>query len=248
MQSKSVISVLLYILGLSFNLALLAVVAFAVYTFAMDGFEFGGGLAEELVAIGDDYEVEFVLHEETSASDVARELEELGIINNRLLFQLETFLMGRVRVYQPGTFLLNRSMNNTEVHRALRTPPPPEQGHHVITIPEGWTVRDIALYLDENRGFFSAEEFMYEVENGHFSFTFLNEIPSHPDRPRLEGYLFPDTYWISLSPTPREVILNMLHRFEDVFDDARADRAYELGMSMDEVIIIASIISNRFSQ
>ena len=239
MAIDRIINFLLYLLGMMFNLILMLAVAYGVYFFAVAGFNFGSGFAYDMTAEGYYYEIEFVLDEDMPAAEVAVILEEMGIISNHWLFRLELFLMGRVRTYPAGTYTLNRNMSNTEVHRILRGTTTAQAPEDVITIPEGFTISDMAAYF-EYRGFFSAEDFIYVADNGHFPFTFLNEVPNRPNR--LEGYLFPDTYRIPVNPTPGDIILRMLRRFDEIYDLELRDRAYEMNLSMDEVIIIASII------
>ncbi|MCL2840065.1 MAG: endolytic transglycosylase MltG [Defluviitaleaceae bacterium] len=240
MKIDKVINVMTYFMGMAFNLAILAVVAFAVWQFTLWGFSQGEYLANAMVYVGEDYEIEFILEEDTSAADVARMLEDLDVINNAMLFQAEIFLMGRANYYSAGTYTLNRNMSNTDVHRILRGRSDTQAPHQVIRVLEGWTLRDMAEYF-EYREFFPAEEFLYVAQNGHFSFAFLQDVPiGRPNR--LEGYLFPETYHISLNPTPGEIITIMLRQFEIIFDEAMHYRAEEMGLSVDAVITIASIV------
>ena len=239
MGSKSIIDILLWVLGLVFNLVLILVIAYIVYIFAMRGFAFGGSLAEDMVFLGEEMDIEFIISEPTPAEEIAAELEELGIISSSLLYRIELFLLGRVRTYHPGTYILSPSMTNTEIHRILAVQPVEEVPHLVITIPEGWTIADMAAYF-EYREFFTAEEFIDYANNGIFNFSFLQDVPQRENR--LQGYLFPDTYWVSLNPTPREIILNMLRQFENVFSAVYVVQAEEMGFTVDEIITMASII------
>jgi len=242
-MSEKIINVLQFVLGVTFNLALVALIVFGVYTFVQRGLAFGAEFAGDMVYVGPDHEIEFILEEDTPAAEVARMLADKGIIHNQWLFRLELFLKGSTRVYRAGTYTLNTNMSNTAVNVALRQQPPPEVPHNVITIPEGWTVRDIAIYLESREEFdFTAEEFIEEANTGFFNFHFLTEVPNRNVQYRLEGYLFPDTYFVSLSPTPREVLNNMLQQFQNVFDAEQRARAEYLGLTMDEVVIMASII------
>jgi len=233
-------SVISYILGMAFNIAILAVVAYAVYWFAMWGFNQGGTFAAQMLEEGPDYEIIFVLEEDTPRSEAAQMLYHAGAINNPWLFQLEMFLKNSTRVFRAGTYTLNRNMSNTEVHRTfLRTGTglAPEEEIRVL---EGWTIQDMAEYF-EYRNFFTAEEFVYVATYGHFNFSFLLGLPD--DRPNgLEGYLFPDTYRIPINPTPGCIIVRMLRRFDYVFDADMREQAYEMGLTIDEVVIMASII------
>ncbi|MCL2217560.1 MAG: endolytic transglycosylase MltG [Defluviitaleaceae bacterium] len=240
MKLDRVINVGLYFLGMAFNLAIIAVVGFAVWHFTLQGIEWGEDLAYAMTYEGPHEVVEFVLEVDTSAAEVARMLEEQGIINSSLLFQAELFLFGRPDYYSAGTYTLNRNMTNTDVHLTLRGRPDDFAPEQVIRIPEGWTIRDMAMYF-EYREFFPAEEFIRVAQYGHFSFAFLRDIPE--DRPnRLEGYLFPDTYRIPINPSPYDIISRMLRAFDTVVDESIHYRAEYLGMTLDEVIIMASII------
>lgn len=240
MNFDKIINFLLYLLGMAFNLVIMILVAYAVWFFAITGFELGGSLAYDMTSEGEyHYEIEFVLDEETPAADVAVILQEMGIISNHWLFRLELFLMGRVRTYQAGTYTLNLNMTNTQAHHVLRGSMATQAPEEIITIPEGWTIGDMAAYF-EYREFFTAEEFIYVAESGHFPFAFLNEVPERPNR--LEGYLFPDTYRIPVNPTPGDIIVRMLRRFDEVFDAELRTRAYEMNLTMDDVVRMASII------
>jgi UPF0755 protein len=240
MKQKTLLNMLLYILGMSFNLALMALIGYAVYVFTLEGFAFGESFAEYMVEEGEDYEVIITLDDYTSLADMARRLEEEGIIPNQFMFRLERILMNSAQDYRPGTFTLNRNMTSSQINIALRRLPPAEQQFQRITIPEGWAIRDMANYF-ERRGFFPAEDFINAAQYGQFNYGFLMNIPR--DRPnRLEGYLFPDTYEISMTPSPEHIIHRMLMRFENLFTDYYRERAYELGLTVDEAVIIASII------
>ena len=241
MTTDKIISYLLYFLGLLFNIALIAVIAFLFFNVVNRAQEFGFDLAAAIVYEGPDEEVQFVLTEDTPAAEVARRLEEMGLISSWLVYYAENFLLSRPDYYRAGVFTLNRNMSNNEIHRALRWRPAAERVPHlVITIREGWTLRDMAEYF-ESRDFFTAEEFLHVAQYGHFSFSFLRDVPT--DRPnRLEGYLFPETYFISLNPTPGEIITIMLRQFERIFDEAMIVRAEEMDITIDEAVIMASII------
>ena len=244
MKPNKAANIVTFILGMGFNLAILAVVAYAIFHFTQAGFNFGSEFASSMLEVGPDEEVIFVLPEDTPRAAVAQKLYQYELIANPWLFQLEMFLKNSTRVYRAGTYVLNRNMTNTDVNATLRRGTLPEAtGHIIVTIREGWTIREMAEYF-ESREFFPAQEFIDYAQNGVFDFRFLDGVPDLPGRNRLEGYLFPDTYWLPLDPTPRAIILRMLIRFEEVMEGAWIHRAYELGHTLDDIIIMASIIEN----
>lgn len=108
-----------------------------------------------------------------------------------------------------------------------------------ITIPEGYTIDDIASSL-ENEGICSKEDFILAVNE--------YELPSYvkvdsQKRYNLEGYLFPDTYKVKIGETPKEIISKMILRFEEVFSSIEKDLNIEVeNNDIEKIITIASII------
>ena len=249
MKPNKASNVISYILGMAFNLAILALVAFAIYQGAMWGFNRGNDFAIDMVTQGPDHTIIFVLEYDTPRAEAARKLYNAGAINNPWLFRLEMFLKNSTRIFRAGTYELNANMSNTEVNATLRQGQTPEAaGEERITVREGWNIFQMAIYF-EYRGFFTAEEFIDYVQNGDFSsFRFLWDVPDVPGRNRLEGYLFPDTYNIPLNPTPRDIIIRMLNRFEYLMEGAWIYRAEELGLTLDEIINIAAMVENETGQ
>jgi UPF0755 protein len=239
MKLEAILDILKFILGLMFNIALMAAVIYMVYSYALEGYGKGSDFAAKLTAEGPDSEVEFVLEEDTPVSEAARMLEELGVIRNEYWFQLDLFLKGSSTVYKAGTYKLNKKMSVTEVNVAMRKVQVEEVPDNIITVPEGWTVRDIATYL-EDKELMTAEEFVEACDTHEFPFSFAAAIPERANR--LEGYLFPDTYYISPEADADEIIYKMLARFDEIFSDDFRYRARELGATIDDIVIAASII------
>lgn len=92
------------------------------------------------------------------------------------------------------------------------TPPPPAAiEEQTITTIEGWTVKDIANYLDKE-GIVKAELFLEAQANfDRSSFAVLANIPKMHD---LEGFLFPDTYRIIKGSTAEQIIAKMVANTE----------------------------------
>jgi len=123
-----------------------------------------------------------------------------------------------------------------------------------ITITEGKTIRDVAAMLEENK-VCAANMFIYYFNKG-LEYDFIKKIPDTSAVSlrfdRMEGYLFPDTYEFykavyddveSLEEEDYEVIIRkFFDNFESKYTDEFSKRADELGMSMDEVITLASIV------
>lgn len=106
------------------------------------------------------------------------------------------------------------------------------------SIPEGWTLKKMANYL-ESIGFFSAEEFMAAASE-----IPRNDYPWLPqDIPHLEGFLYPDTYQINNDKiNPQAVVRQMLGQFERLaLPVYQADKA-QTDLSLKEWVTLASIV------
>ena len=236
---KMLINVLSFMLGAAFNALIFAGFIWVVFTLTDRAFAFGGDFSYQMTREGSTEQVEFILEEDTPIAEVAQMLEDLEIIPSALMFRMELMLLGAPEYYNAGTYILSESLSTTQINARLRALPQVLRVEDRITIREGWTQNDIAVYL-EYRGFFSAEEFNYVANNHDFGFSFLDDLPNRPSR--LEGYLFPDTYFVYEDSTPVQVITRMLQRFNQVFTYEYRMRARELNLTMDEVVNIAAMI------
>lgn len=116
-----------------------------------------------------------------------------------------------------------------------------------IIIPEGYTMAKICLLLS-SKGVNTFEKLYSSATTGDFSqYSFLPPASSTPNRCyRLEGYLFPDTYDFFVNEKPESVWKKFLDNFamrSAAFESAAAAK----GMTLDDVITIASIIEKEAS-
>lgn len=111
-----------------------------------------------------------------------------------------------------------------------------------LVFPEGWTIYQIFDKLDEY-GVCKKSELVASVTNAAFDYDFLNILPNNPNRTfKLEGYLYPDTYEFYEESNANSVIRKLLDGSKNKWTEEYEKRRIELGLTRDEVIIIASII------
>ena len=112
-----------------------------------------------------------------------------------------------------------------------------------ITFIEGVTLSEAFKLLEQN-GVASYNDLMSTAQNYNFSdYKIYSDIPDDENRCfKLEGYLFPDTYEFFLNESPESVIGRFLSNTDVKITDEMRSRAEELGFTIDEIIIIASII------
>ncbi len=168
----------------------------------------------------------------SSLSDIARELGAKQVITSELLFTIVATARRSTRNLKAGEYRFNTAMSPLEVLSRL------EQGHvmlHEFTIPEGFTVKQIAERLEKS-GLSDAEEFMRLTEDSEFCGKLGVEGST------LEGFLFPDTYKIARGLSTRDVIRIMIGRFWSVWAREAGEKGPIEGRSLREIVTIASII------
>lgn len=180
-----------------------------------------------------------------SAKTIAKTLEDNGIIVNANLFRLFAAVKYTDAGFQYGRFDVRANMTYEEIVLSLRNPYIPET--FSIMIPDGATALKIGLLFEE-KGLFTAEEFLAAC-NEKYDFSFYDEIvDSDLKFCKLDGYLFPDTYEFYVDATPQDVIEKLLGNFEKrVLTDENEQLIEESGYSLEEILIIASIVQKETS-
>ncbi|HOU09991.1 MAG TPA: endolytic transglycosylase MltG [Clostridiales bacterium] len=111
-----------------------------------------------------------------------------------------------------------------------------------VTFPEGSTAVQIARLLEQN-GVCSAKDFLAAANTVPADFPLAAQIANAAERPfLLEGYIFPDTYDFYVGESAASALSRFLANTKRKLTAAVASRAGELGYSVDEILIIASII------
>jgi UPF0755 protein len=162
----------------------------------------------------------------------AQLLAERGIIANKTIFILWARLSGKDRRIKGGEYIFTVPLTPLEVMRRLVSG---DTRHRSVTIPEGMTVQGIAGLLAAH-GLGSRDSFLCLNKDPEFLFAW--GLPPEG----LEGYLYPDTYQFSPSMAPQEIVARMVERFYIVFNAAMHRRAQELGLSLHQVVTLASLI------
>lgn len=172
----------------------------------------------------------------------SREIGELlkkeGVIRSKWAFVTYVSLRGEASSLKPGTYIFT-PLPITEIAQMLIQGTPNEQ---TITIPEGWSIKDISEYL-KKEGFANAAQF----ENMTLAYAgiFAERSPVFRDKPAdrgLEGYLFPDTYRIFKTASAQEILFKMLDNFDKKFSQELRDETNRQHKKVFEIVTMASLI------
>ena len=165
-------------------------------------------------------------------------------------FDAETLWLSRdpANARRPGTLSQGTYGAKVGVPKILETLHDADlDGRATFFIP-GWTVEDVANYLVEQKILSSADEFLGLCKSGeaYSGYYFIEEMmktgTASQRKYALEGYLSPNTYEIYTSSSADTIIKRLLTQMEAAYLSGYDERAQELGMTMDEVVTLASMI------
>ncbi len=191
--------------------------------------------------------VEFEVLPGWSANRVAAELKEHGLVRSAQAFGWYLRWQDLDRSIGEGLYDLDPAMDTQTVARTLAAGGRPRIVR--VVVPEGFRASDVITRLVD-AGLGEASDYVdLDASPVALGREYLQEDPPVPaDAPvayqRLEGYLFPASYDIPVNSTPAQVIDLFLDRFDAELDEATLARLGELGLSIREWVILASVVQS----
>ncbi len=163
---------------------------------------------------------------------ISSRVAEADVVRSRLAFLATAFVRGVPRSLKAGEYEVPQNATTWSVVSLL------ESGHvrqHAILHPEGATVAELGR-LFESEQLADADTIARVAADKKFLTAQGIEAPS------VEGYLFPDTYQFVRGMTPEEMLGRMVHRMRTKLTPSIRERAQARGLSVHELLTLASII------
>jgi len=171
-----------------------------------------------------------LLHPGYSTRRIAAELKKAGVIRNEFAFLLWHELHHK-RSLKAGEYRFERASSLPQVYGRIARG---DIYFHVVTIPEGYTMFDIAKAM-EDAGLGSAADFVQVAET---QTPLISDLA--PEATSLEGYLFPNTYQFTRTESLEEMAAAMVHQFRQVAQEIGLNAG--LNSDLPKVVIMASIV------
>lgn len=173
---------------------------------------------------------------------ISKNLKNQGLIDNEYLFLAFLFFSGKIKELKAGQYYLSPSMPPSKIIQIL------SKGKTIqikITIPEGWNLQEIANYLDE-KNLCQKEEFLKIVGwQKNPSIDFSEKFDFLKDKPKnvsLEGYLFPDTYFVKKNSSCLEIVEMFLKNFDRKLTPNLREEIFSQKKTIFEIVTMASIL------
>lgn len=186
-------------------------------------------------------EKEIVIPEGAGASSVVSMLKDEGLIKSEFVMKMVIKLSGSASKIRSGSTVISSKMGYFEIKDRLLN----ANSNIKITIPEGYEIDDIVKLFSEKLGI-PTEEFYAQIEWGEFDYDFVNDnLPA--GRYRLEGYIFPETYYFDKNMTAHQVIDTCLAQFDKVYTPEMRKQTEKRGFTLHEMVTLAAIIEKEGS-
>jgi len=224
------------------KVALIAVTAIAVLA---GGIWFFNWYKEQTASAKVGTPIVITISDKDEVGDVADTLAKYDLIHVKFYF--EGMMKFKNKDLKPGTYRLTIGMSTSQIIDAITTDKSSaatENKNLKVTIPEGYRIGQIADAVGDAGLNGGRDAFLTALADFDYSgYSFADEVPKSGDKAtRLEGFLFPDTYEFKSADPPEYLIQQMLTNFENKFTDDMRDKAAAMGLTMREVITIASIV------
>ena len=176
--------------------------------------------------------VTVVVPEGSTGTEIGSILKDKGLIKTGAAFDFYLKQKGFSNQLKAGRYIIQENNTMPEIVDILASGSASESA---VTLLEGWTAEQIAEYLEEEQ-VTTVESFMECLKSCEFDFNFIPED-------YLEGYLYPDTYFVALESFSDErfigrLITTLKNKFTD--EDWEAINASE--RDFEDIMIMASIV------
>lgn len=170
-----------------------------------------------------------------TTAEIAEQLSKKGVIASTLKFRFLSRMRGYDGQLKPGTYVFTAGMSDEDIFEKMMTG---EKYLVRLTIPEGFTVEEIAARL-ESLDLADREDFLKAAKNFK-PYDYIT--PNRNVRYAAEGFLFPETYDIESDYSIDEILKLMAAEFDSRLTEKMRARAKELNLSIYDLITLASLV------
>lgn len=190
--------------------------------------------------------ITFNIPENTAPNTILEQLEDQEVIKSsffaKLLMKTENLSNIKAGIYE-----LDSSWTTQEVLEYINVATNAITNEVILTIPEGKWSKDIAKKIEEITNV-TAQECLDLWNNQEFlnemiqKYEFLDEsILNDEYHVALEGYLYPDTYFVYKETTAKEITIRLLEGFNTMYQSIQ-EQIKDSKYSIHELITFASVV------
>lgn len=202
-----------------------------------------------------DKNIVFTIESGDTLDKVVQNLEEDHLISNATVTKVYAKASHNTN-FVAGTFELNDGMSVKEILSYIQDSTKLKKDTLILKVPEGKWSKEIADEISNlYDGKFSSEEILNQWNDisyieklaKDYSFIHVDDLNNSNYKVKLEGYLFPDTYYLEKEDSIDEITQIMLDRFEVMYNENK--EAFDKSeLSIHQIISLASVVQFEASE
>ena len=169
-------------------------------------------------------------------ADIATLLQNKKMINSPAFFRLQSKFARMERSLQAGEYEIVCGMSNWKIIDLFSKG---QVRHKTLTIPEGYTIEQIAKKIEES-GLGSAEEFKKAAKD-YAPYSYM-ETSNNNVIFKAEGFAYPSTYYLSPGSAEKEILAIMVKEFDTQLTEDIRQKAKDKNMSIRDLVNLASLV------
>ena len=178
----------------------------------------------------------FVIARGETAGQIAKRLEQEGIVRSALAFAFVLYETERENALQSGTYTVSAALTPRDIAKLFEKAPGEQI---VLRIIDGWRLTEVATAVNKAFPAISKETFTSAAVVGDRKNTVLAGMDA---KAPLEGYLFPDTYFMRPDMTATQIVEVLLNTFERKVGATLRAAAAERKVPIYDIVKLASIV------
>jgi UPF0755 protein len=185
-------------------------------------------------------DVQFEISKGEGVRKIAADLKDKKLLKNKLYFLIYLKFSGLSDDLKAGYYKLNTNYSPKEIADILSKG---KVASRKITIPEGWTIKEIGEYL-EKQDIVKKDDFIAATK-GKYTYDSLTGLPNGAS---VEGFLFPDTYQIPFNVNAEYIVNKMLENFDNKITKELRAQISATNLNLYQTITLASIVEKEVSK
>lgn len=217
---------------------LLFYAVFGAVVFFFFGLIYLNALLSPIHSEGEFLEISINIPENSSSNTIGEMIYKAGLVRTPNILSGYARLRGIDQNFKSGQYILKSNQSIPDIAASLVNGP---KNLVAFTVPEGFNLEQLTGLLVQ-KGLVEEAKFIAAVENtqNYYNYSFIKNIPAGLD---LEGYLFPDTYYVGYETKEEQIAALMLERFQSVLKEMNYEkRAEKVNLTLHQAVIIASLV------
>lgn len=175
----------------------------------------------------------------STVNEIAKYLDDNGVIDSSLHFRILCKKYGVGSEFKSGYYTFTNHMDFEEIVKLLNNGSTGENAIR-LTVTEGMWLTEVADAVAAT-GICSRDDFMEAANSRDYDYDFIKDIPDRDNL--LEGYLYPNTYFLYDGMTAKDIVNMLLGEFsKQIEKNDIISLAAKKNKTLDEIITIASLI------